>query len=95
MATTQVANSDSLNVLRVQEKLIAYMAERDNPYSGMIGESIESAIQRITDLEKQRGDTVKVHLGTKLSDQGVTDDDTLEGNEEAMNYHNDLAAWAA
>ncbi|MBM3273790.1 MAG: N4-gp56 family major capsid protein [Candidatus Sericytochromatia bacterium] len=89
MANTQVATNSSLNILRTQEKLIGYMAERENPFANFIGSGMENAIQRLTDLEKKRGDTVKVHLGTKLTGAGITGDNTLEGNEEALSWYND------
>lgn len=89
MATTQVATGSDLNILRVQEKLISTIAERDNLFAPLIGTSMESAIQKITDLQKNSGDTVKYHLGAKLSGAGITGDSTLEGNEESLTFYHD------
>ena len=89
MANTQIATGSDLNILRVQEKLIAMESERKNLYSGLIGTGPNSVIQRITDLEKNSGDTIKFHLGVKLGEDGIDGDSTLEGNEEAMSHFHD------
>lgn len=89
MANTVVATNSDLNILRVQEKLIAMETERKNLYAGLIGTGPSAVIQRITDLEKNAGDTVKFHLGVKLGEQGINGDSTLEGNEEAMAHFHD------
>lgn len=89
MANTQVANGSSLNPIIVQEKLISVMAERDNLFAPLIGTGMDSVVQKITDLQKNSGDTVKFHLGAKLTGSGVTGDSTLEGSEEAMVHYAD------
>lgn len=89
MATTQVANGSDLNITRVQEKLISTIAERENLFANLIGTSMDSPFQRITDLQKHSGDTVKYHLGAKLSADGVDGDSTLEGNEESLTFYHD------
>jgi N4-gp56 family major capsid protein len=89
MANTSVANGSSLNPIHVQEKVIGHYAERQNLFADLIGTGPDSIIQKITELEKGKGDTVKVHIFGKLATYGVTGDSTLEGNEEALAPYND------
>lgn len=50
-----------------------------------LGTGHDSVIQHITKLTKtEKGDQAIIHLITDLLEDGVTDDYTLEGNEEAM-----------
>src|SRR6056297_871321 len=55
--------------------------------NGFIGTSPSSIIQKNTTLSKQGGDTVHFGLTTKLSGSGKSNDDTLEGFEEAINSY--------
>lgn len=89
MAETIVANNSSLNPIYVQEKVIAQYAERQNFFASYMGESPTSAIQVVSDLANRPGDTVKVHVFSKLNSQGVDNDATLEGNEESLGYYAD------
>lgn len=91
MSTTLVnsATLSDLIPIRVQEKLISVMAEREGIYSTLMGSGESSIIQIVNDLKKAKGDQVKVHLGVKLSGEGVDSDNTLEGSEEAMNFYSD------
>lgn len=49
-----------------------------------IGTSEQSMIQEFTDLRKEKGSRINFGLAMKLSGNGITGDNTLEGNEEAM-----------
>lgn len=89
MATTVVNNASLLNPLRVQEKLIAFYAERNNPLTPYIGTTSNNIIQRITDLEKKVGDTIRFHIRAKLMSEGIDSDNTLEGNESPMTFYHD------
>lgn len=53
------------------------------------GTSSNSAVQILTDAQKGAGDTVYTGLRMLLSGSGVSGDNTLEGNEEAMTFHRD------
>lgn len=55
--------------------------------NGFIGTSPTSIIQKNTDLSKSGGDTMHFGLSTKLSGDGVANDETLEGFEEAINSY--------
>lgn len=50
------------------------------------GNDAKSIVQIVDDLKKEAGDKVTVPLLMKLSGDGVTGDDKLEGNEEALEY---------
>ena len=66
---------------------------RDNLYATrFMGTTEQSMIQEVEDLKAAAGTNVSVGLGMKLSGTGVTGDDELEGNEEAMaDYDEDVA----
>lgn len=63
-------------------------AQRQSYFTKFIGENENSIIQRASDLSKNKGDTVTFGLLMKLSGAGVTGDNILEGNEEAMTFYN-------
>lgn len=52
------------------------------------GTSADSIVQVRTELQKGDGDTINIPLLMKLKGKGVTGDDQLEGNEEALIYRN-------
>lgn len=89
MAQTIAGNASPLNPTWVLEQVIMQYAERENIFAPYIGESPDSIIQKITQLQKKSGDTVKVTLFSKLQGQGTDGDATLEGNEEAMSPFQD------
>lgn len=51
-----------------------------------------SVIQIMPDLKKSKGDQITLGLATRLSGNGVTGDDELEGNEEKMNFYSEAVA---
>lgn len=54
-----------------------------------MGTTKKAILQRITDLEKNAGDTIKYDLLMQATGAGVTSDNRLKSNEEAMVYHQD------
>jgi N4-gp56 family major capsid protein len=66
---------------------------RDNTYmTRFMGTSEQDMIQELTDLKKEAGSNISFGLGMKLSGNGITGDNTLEGSEEATtDYDEDLA----
>lgn len=69
-----------------------YKDVMDNLYfmqNGMMGEDSNNIIQIKNDLEKQNGDTITVGLTAKLTGNGVSGDDELEGHEEAISAYSD------
>lgn len=78
-----VANGSNLSPIYVMEKVLAHYAERENWYSRFVGEGGDSIIQKVTKLEKNKGDTIRVTIFAKLGGPGVDGDAVLETNEEA------------
>lgn len=52
----------------------------------VVGPGKDSIIQRLTNLEGQRGDTIKIDLKYLLKSAGVSGDGTRAGNEEQIQY---------
>lgn len=81
-----MANTQSLSALQAQlwyKELFADM--QDYTFmSKLSGSGPNNAIQIVEDLRKQPGDTINFGLSVKLAGTGVTGDDELEGNEEAI-----------
>lgn len=64
-----------------------YEYVRDMQLSELIGDSENDPFQVKTELEKQSGAQIAISLVTRLTNAGVTGDNTLSGNEEALgNY---------
>ena len=88
-----MANTVSIDALRPelwQKEL--YKDAIDNMYftqMGMMGSDENNIIQTKDYLTKSKGDTVTLPLTAKLSGSGVSGDDELEGNEEAINAYSD------
>ena len=83
-------NTSSLNPIIVQERVISQYAERENFFARYMGESPSSVIQVVNDLANRPGDSVRVHVFSKLGSPGVDGDSTLEGQESALSYNADL-----
>lgn len=52
----------------------------------VVGPGKDSIIQRLTDFENERGDTIKIDLKYLLTSDGVSGDGTRAGNEEQIEY---------
>lgn len=63
-----------------------YISMKDLFFGKFMGEGINNVIQVLNDLKKEPGDKITQALALKLKGAGVTGDDTLEGNEEKMEY---------
>lgn len=90
MAELVVANGSTLDPIIVQEKVISQYAERENFFARYMGESPASVIQVVNDLANRPGDSVRVHVFSKLGSPGVDGDATLEGQESALSFNADL-----
>lgn len=89
MATTTVASGASLDPVWVQEKVISQYAERENFYAKYMGEGPGSIIQVVNELKQNPGDTVKVHVFSKIGNEGVDNDETLENSEASLSPYSD------
>jgi len=86
-----MANTITIDALRQElwskELLDDVMRDVKNIMRFM-GEDGNNVIQVNRDLEKSKGDTETFGLVARLASDGVTGDDELEGNEEAMTSYN-------
>jgi len=57
--------------------------------TGMMGRGEDAVIQEITNLSKEKGDTINYTLRMNLNGSGVTGDATLVGNEEQLVFQQD------
>lgn len=55
-------------------------------FGKFMGSGVDNIIQVKEELKKEAGDSITMRLLMKLKGDGVTGDNTLEGNEEAMQY---------
>ncbi len=65
-------------------KIVAREALRKTYIGQFIGEGDDSLIQQRNDLNKDKGDSVRLFLRMQLTGDGVQGDAILEGNEEAL-----------
>lgn len=89
-----MANTASAAALRAQlwdkELFADTMAELLFSQKGMIGTGKDSIVQVKDDLTKKKGDRITFGIGYRLSGDGVTGDNELEGNEEAKSTYSDV-----
>lgn len=88
MADTTFAVNDPLAV-KIYSKSLAKEAYRKSFVGKFIGEDEDSLIQEKVDLKKSAGDQITCGLNVQLTGDGVQDDGTLEGNEEALEFYDD------
>jgi N4-gp56 family major capsid protein len=62
-------------------------AQKDLYFQKFMGTGPDSIIQRKDELKKEAGDRITIPLMMKLTGAGITGDNTLQGNEEALIFH--------
>ncbi len=62
-------------------------AEKENFFAKFTGTGNDSIVQVKTELKKDKGDQITVPLVMKLNGAGITGDNTLEGQEEALQFY--------
>lgn len=84
-----MANTTAHSTVQLEQWADDYFKEyvRESIFSPYMGTDESSAFQLREDLVKKSGDKITVQLVTKLSGAGVTGDNTLEGNEEALGQY--------
>lgn len=87
-AETEVATGNALTVKRWARDIWAVMP-RTIFWGKFMREDQDAIIEVKRDLEGQPGDQITFGLSPKLSGSGVTDDNQLEGQEEALNLYSD------
>jgi len=88
MAVTTYGVNDALAV-KLWAKKLAVEALKATPIAPLIGTSSDSVIHRKEELSKGAGDKITFGLRTQLQGEGVTEGETLEGNEEALTTYSD------
>jgi len=88
MATTSFATGDNLAV-KLWSKKIAVEALKQTWCYKFMGSDDNSVIQIFDDTQKSAGDRIRIPLRRLLAGNGVLGDQTLEGNEERINYYSD------
>lgn len=88
MAVTRYGVGDSLTAKR-WAKILAAEALVATEIAPLIGESASSIIHLKTEPKKEKGDTVTFGLRMQLIGDGVTENQTLEGNEESLTTYAD------
>jgi N4-gp56 family major capsid protein len=88
MATTSFATGDALAVKLWSKKLAVEALKQTWAYK-FIGRDDNSVIQIFDETSKSEGDRIRIPLRRLLVGSGVSGDQTLEGNEERMNYYSD------
>lgn len=88
MAVTSFATGDALAV-KLWSKKMAVEALKQTWVYRFMGRDANSVIQVFDETSKSEGDRIRVPLRRLLTGAGVKGDNTLEGNEERMNYYSD------
>jgi N4-gp56 family major capsid protein len=88
MATTTYGVNDALTV-KLWAKTLAVEALKETYIGRFIGTSPSSLIHMKTELSKGAGDRVTFGLRMQLNGDGVTEGQTLEGNEESLTTYSD------
>ncbi len=88
MAETTITNGSAQNV-NIWAKLTFREALKQTLFRKFLGKDSRAIIQRISELEKNAGDTVKYDLLMQTDSNGVTGDNRLKGNEDQLTYYQD------
>lgn len=88
MANTNFGVNHPLAVKLYSEKLFRE-ALKETYIGKFIGNNSSSLVQMLTDTQKGAGDKITFGLRMQLNQAGVSGDNTMEGNEEALSFYND------
>ena len=86
MSKTSISTSNAAAVKLWSEKQFRDIAKASY-FSRFMGTSPESMCQTDTSLESKKGDRITFNLIPRLTGAGVTEGQTLEGNEESLNNY--------
>jgi len=90
MPGTSFASDNALTIQKWSAWLYK-QALQDIFFGKFVGKDDRSLIQTKTDLTKDKGDKIAFALRMNLTGAGVTGDGAIEGNEEALVFHDFLA----
>lgn len=88
MATTAFG-TNSAQAVKIWSQLTLREALKATLFQTFMGPSKTSIIQRLVELEKSAGDQIKYDLLMQMGNDGVTGDNRMKGNEEALVYYQD------
>lgn len=88
MAVATYGVNDTMAV-KLWSKKLQVEALKATAIAPLIGSSADSVIQLKTELDKDAGDKITFGLRTQLQGDGVSENETLEGNEEALSTYAD------
>ena len=88
MAVTAFGTNDAQTV-NIWSALTLREALKKTMFIKFLGTSKTSIVQRLTELEKSAGDEIKYDLLMQMSGAGVTGDNRMRDNEEALIYYQD------
>ena len=88
MATTDFGTNSAQNV-NIWSKLTFREALKATLFKKFLGKDKKAIIQRLTELDKTAGDTIKYDLLMQMTGSGVTGDNRQKGQEEALVYFQD------
>lgn len=88
MAITAFA-SGSAQAVQIWAKLTLREALKATLFNKFLGKDKTSVLQRLVELEKTAGDVIKYDLLMQMKNDGVTGDNRMKGNEEALVYYQD------
>ena len=81
--------TNDAQTVKIWSTLTMREALKQTLFHKFLGSDKKAIIQRITDLEKQAGDNIKYDLLMQMGGTGVTGDNKLRQNEEALTYYQD------
>lgn len=88
MAITAFGTNDSQTV-KIWSSLTMREALKATLFEKFLGTGKGAILQRLTELEKGAGDQIKYDLLMQMNGDGVTGDNRMRDNEEAMVYYQD------
>lgn len=88
MSTTSYGVNDSLSN-KLWAKKLAVEALKETYFGRFMGTSSDNMIQMKDETETRAGDTVTFGLRMQLTGDGVTESQTLQGNEESLTTYSD------
>ncbi|MBB4076219.1 N4-gp56 family major capsid protein [Bartonella fuyuanensis] len=91
MTVTNIGLNDPMAV-RTWSKLLNQEVSKAIPIAPLIGNDSNSIIQLKDETNKESGDAISFGLRVQLLGEGVSEGQTVEGNEEALQFLNDRLA---
>jgi len=88
MAVTAFGTNDAQTV-KIWSALTLREALKATTFNKLMGTGKDAIIQRLTELEKSAGDQIKYDLLMQMTGAGVTGDNRMRDNEEALVYYQD------